>query len=59
MILMWLAPVVVMVGGLILFRKGVAQAAGVLQRKFLKLPTPTSTASMLFTTVLCAVGMGS
>lgn len=59
MIMMWLGAMVVMVGGLSLFRWGVGQCFVGLQKRFLHLSAPVSIFKMLLTAKLCAVGQGS
>lgn len=59
MIWMWLAPVFLMVGGHLVFRKGLNQGLSFFQTQFLHLPASTSIVRMLSATKLCGLSMGS
>jgi Na+/phosphate symporter len=59
MILMWLPPVLLMIFGLEVFRRGFSQLLAPLQQKFLQLPEDAGTFRKLIVTKLCSVGFGS
>lgn len=50
---------VAMIFGMHLFRSGVSESLGILQRRFLSLKEPSSIVAMLVTTKLCAFSQGS
>jgi len=59
MILMWLPPVLLMIFGLEVFRRGISQWLAPLQQEFLQLPEDASTIRKLIVTKLCNVSFGS